>query len=723
MKHEILCPVGNMECLYQAVANGADAVYLSLKNYGARKFADNFSSDTVIDAIKYCHLYGVKVFVTMNTLVKTEEVPSFLQQVEFLHKNHVDAIIMQDFGMICLVREMFPNLEIHASTQANNSSVDTVKLFYKLGVKRVVFSREMSIEEIEKIDVPIEKEVFVHGALCISYSGCCLMSSMIGNRSGNRGECAGCCRLPYSLFYKNDLINKGYLLSTKELNTSPLINKLLDSNIYSFKIEGRMKSPLYVGFITRFYRNLVDNYYDNKQAIEENEKLKTIFNREFTVGRLFNCDDIINTKSPNHIGMPIGKVVEITPKKIKIKLNRRLNQGDGIRFLQSGKGFIVNYMYDKNNKLISYSDDYCYLLNTINLSDKDEVSKTYDIKLNQEYETLPKRNIDVSVTVKAKIGSKLMINISDGVNSCFSYASIVEEAKNAPISKDRIKKQVEKMGNTPFVCKNTIIDMDDNIFISIKELNELRRLIISKLIDKRISCKDDFLKKDISFEKIDLKYTSFTTVSVYNEEQLKKCLELGVERIYVNNYQLYKKYSKNNNVYLKTKRCSFNILNNLEKNSLVGDYFDFSLDTNNLVGDYPLNVYNIYTAYYLYKMGLNIVTLSLELSNYEIDKFISSFKNKFSFLPSLEIVCYGRSMNMIIKGNILNLNLDDYNYQLKDIKNRSFPVYFDGCNTYVLNYCNRKIDNKKILGNYLNTRLDFFLEDSKEVKDTVNMYQ
>ena len=723
MKHEILCPVGNMECLYQAVANGADAVYLSLKNYGARKFADNFSSDTVIDAIKYCHLYGVKVFVTMNTLVKTEEVPSFLEQVEFLHKNHVDAIIMQDFGMICLVREMFPNLEIHASTQANNSSVDTVKLFYKLGVKRVVFSREMSIEEIEKIDVPIEKEVFVHGALCISYSGCCLMSSMIGNRSGNRGECAGCCRLPYSLFYKNDLINKGYLLSTKELNTSPLINKLLDSNIYSFKIEGRMKSPLYVGFITRFYRNLVDNYYDNKKAIEENEKLKTIFNREFTVGRLFNCDDIINTKSPNHIGMPIGKVVEITPKKIKIKLNRRLNQGDGIRFLQSGKGFIVNYMYDKNNKLISYSDDYCYLLNTINLSDKDEVSKTYDIKLNQEYETLPKRNIDVSVTVKAKIGSKLMINISDGVNSCFSYASIVEEAKNTPISKDRIKKQVEKMGNTPFVCKNTIIDMDDNIFISIKELNELRRLIISKLIDKRISCKDDFLKKDISFEKIDLKYTSFTTVSVYNEEQLKKCLELGVERIYVNNYQLYKKYSKNNNVYLKTKRCSFNILNNLEKNSLVGDYFDFSLDTNNLVGDYPLNVYNIYTAYYLYKMGLNIVTLSLELSNYEIDKFISSFKNKFSFLPSLEIVCYGRSMNMIIKGNILNLNVDDYNYQLKDIKNRSFPVYFDGCNTYVLNYCNRKIDNKKILGNYLNTRLDFFLEDSKEVKNIVNMYQ
>lgn len=218
MKHELLAPAGNMECLKQAVFNGADAVYLAGKTFGARKFAQNFTNEELVEAIKFCHLYDVKVYVTMNTLVKDNEVDDFLEQAEFLHNNGVDAILVQDFGMICLLREKFPRLEIHASTQANTSSSETAELFYKLGVKRVVFSREMSLEEINKITVPIEKEVFVHGALCICYSGCCLMSSMIGTRSGNRGECAGSCRLPYSLEKDGEILSTNkYLLSTKEL--------------------------------------------------------------------------------------------------------------------------------------------------------------------------------------------------------------------------------------------------------------------------------------------------------------------------------------------------------------------------------------------------------------------------------------------------------------------------------------------------------------------------
>ena len=255
-KPELLIPAGDMDSLLQAIHNGADAIYIGGKNYGARKFAHNFSNEEIKQALDLCHLYDVKLYVTMNTLIKDNEVEDFLNQVEYLHKLGIDAIIMQDFGMICLVREKYPNLEIHASTQANNSSVDTVRLFHKLGVKRVVLSRELSKEEIEKIDVPIEKEAFVHGALCISYSGCCLMSSMIGTRSGNRGECAGSCRLPYSLEYKNRIISSNkYLLSTKELNTSRKIKELIDSGIDSFKIEGRMKSSEYVGLITRYYRN------------------------------------------------------------------------------------------------------------------------------------------------------------------------------------------------------------------------------------------------------------------------------------------------------------------------------------------------------------------------------------------------------------------------------------------------------------------------------------
>ena len=167
IKHELLAPAGNMECLKQAIFSGADAVYVGCKKFGARKFASNFTNDEIIEAIKLCHLYGVKIYATMNTLVKNDEVDLFLAQVEFLHKNGIDAILIQDFGMLCLVLEKYPNLEVHASTQANTSSKETAELFYKLGVKRVVFSREMSLEEINSIDVPIEKEVFVHGALCI----------------------------------------------------------------------------------------------------------------------------------------------------------------------------------------------------------------------------------------------------------------------------------------------------------------------------------------------------------------------------------------------------------------------------------------------------------------------------------------------------------------------------------------------------------------------------
>lgn len=220
-KIELLSPAGDYKSLEMAIDAGADAVYVSLKSYGARAFAPNFTMDEIKSAIKLCHLYGVRLYVTMNTLVKDTEVDDFLEKVKFLYLEGVDALIMQDLGMICLVRQMYPDLEIHASTQFNNSSKDTLILLKKLGVKRAVLSRELSIDEIKMMDVDIEKEIFIHGALCVSYSGCCLFSSMIGHRSGNRGECTGCCRLPYKLETNGKIVNSGYLLSMKELNTNP----------------------------------------------------------------------------------------------------------------------------------------------------------------------------------------------------------------------------------------------------------------------------------------------------------------------------------------------------------------------------------------------------------------------------------------------------------------------------------------------------------------------
>lgn len=723
LKHELLVPAGNMECLKQAIFSGADAVYLGCKKYGARKFANNFTNEEIIDAIKFCHLYGVKIYATMNTLIKDTEVNDFLKQVEFLHTNGIDAVLIQDFGMLCLIREKYPNLEVHASTQANNSSEETARLFYNLGVKRVVFSREMSLEEIDSINVPIEKEVFVHGALCICYSGRCLMSSQIGNRSGNLGECAGSCRLPYSLKYQEKVLKRNkYLLSTKELNTSPYFKKLLESSILCFKIEGRMKSPEYVGFITRFYRMLIDNY--EKTNIEKlNKQLKTIFNRGFTKGHLFNCNEkeLMNNNSPNHIGLQIGKTLKITDKKIKIKLEEPINQHDGIRFLNSNKGLIVNYLYDKTEKLTSSASDICYIDNKIGLTKEDIVCKTSDYKLIQELKTMPNKKIPVQITVEAFVGKELLIEISDNENQIKVYGNIVEKALTDPISKERIKNQVLK-GITPFECKKLTLKSDENIFISIKELNETRRQAIKQLIKKRQEKKQNVEIKEIAFEKLEIPSEKpCLNALVTTEEQLLTCYKNNVKKIYTQEKSLYQKYSKYSNVYYKSPSCSIN-LDEVYSSSLISDYFTFS-KYENLSGYYGLNVYNIYTAYYLYKLGLKCITISVELNQEEIEQFIKNYQKQFNSIPNLQILCYGRVENMIIKGNILDIKKCDHNYSIIDIKNRVFPVYYDGKLTHILNYQPREELVPSEIKEKIQICLDFYKETVDEVLEIIKKYQ
>lgn len=726
IKHELLAPAGNMECLKQAIFSGADAVYVGCKKFGARKFASNFTNDEIIEAIKLCHLYGVKIYATMNTLVKNDEVDSFLNQVEFLHKNGIDAILIQDFGMLCLVLEKYPNLEVHASTQANTSSKETAELFYKLGVKRVVFSREMSLEEINSIDVPIEKEVFVHGALCICYSGCCLMSSQIGHRSGNLGECAGSCRLPYTLKHNGKILaNNKYLLSTKELNTSTNFKELLESNISCFKIEGRMKSPEYVGFITRFYRNLIDNY-EQTNIKEANSELKTIFNRGFTTGHLFNCteEELMNTKSPNHIGLQIGKVIEVTKDKIKIKLDKPLNQQDGIRFLNSNKGLIVNYLYNKNKKLVNTATDICYIDNKIGLTENDIVCKTIDYNLNKSLKELPSRKIPVTITVEAHISKNLSIELIDDQNNKISLqGNIVEKARTEAITQERIKQQASKLGNTPFECKNVHLKCDEEIFISIKELNDIRRSAVEKLIKKRQNCKVKFESKNVEFKKLQTEKMSPGIVAIVKtEEQLLTCLSNNIERIYTEVKPLYEKYKCKQTVFYKSKRCQLELKDNVYNSSLVSDYFDFS-KYEELSGDYGLNVYNIYTAYYLHKLGIQAVTLSVELSQLEIEQFIRLYESTFKEKSTFQMLCYGTVENMIIKGNILNINKDDFDYRLTDIKSRVFPIFYDGVLTHVMNFEQRREKLSSYLKENIQIRLDFHQETKDEVYSIIKKYQ
>lgn len=715
MKKELLSPAGDMESLLEAIHNGADAVYLAMKSFGARKFAKNFSKEEIIEAIKLCHLYGVRIYVTMNTLVKESEVEDFLEQVKYLHINGVDAIIMQDFGMISLVRKMYPNLEIHASTQANNSSLDTIKMFYEMGVKRVVVSRELTLEEIKQINFPIEIETFIHGALCICYSGNCLMSSMIGTRSGNRGECAGSCRLKYALKDNDKTSPYEYLLSTKELNTSTKFSSLLNSNITSFKIEGRMKSAEYVGFITKFYRNIIDN--KNINLKEETEKLKVLFNRKFTEGNLFKTDNLMNTKSPNHIGIEIGKVLEVTNKYIKIKLTKELNQEDGIRFNESNSGMIVNFLYDKNMKLTNSvkANDIAYIDNKVDLKRKDTIYKTIDKKLVDSLKKYDLKKIPVKYKVIAKCGSNLSIKISDGENEIIKEGSPVEKSKTSPITKERIEIQLKKLGNTPFITNNINIEMDNDIFISIGEINEIRRYLTNSLIDIRSNYKKNVIEEKVDFKNIEVKKESGMVATCYKETQLLKCLSMGFIRIYVKDINLYEKYKNHKEVYYYVERNTFNISNNLVEKNLVSEYLIPKKD--NLIGNYFLNIYNSYSAYYLLEKGFKNICLSVELDSNEQIEIIKALKDKFKIDINPEILVYGRCENMIIKGNILNITNDKYRYSLLDLRKREFKVYFENNKTYILD---SKTQSVNIKSPSVIKRFDFYDEDDKTIEKIVN---
>ncbi len=358
-KPELLAPVGSLESLYAAVQNGCDAVYLGGKSFGARAYAQNFDREELRTAFDYAHLYGVRIYITINTLYKDDEISSVLEFVKELYDDGVDGVILQDLGMAQLIHQTFPELELHASTQMTVHNLEGAKYLEGLGFSRVVLAREMTLEEISEIvkGTSLEVETFIHGALCISYSGQCLMSSLIGGRSGNRGRCAQPCRLPYTLVNRkttekivSDLttFQKGkssstlkgrYLLSPKDISTLEIIPSLIQAGIKSFKIEGRMKRPEYAAAVTSIYRKYIDlalkepkSYQVDPQDIEN---LSQIFNRGgFSLGYYQGKTgrSMMSYLRPKNWGVKIGEVISYNPRNnlCKIKLTGKLESGDGI---------------------------------------------------------------------------------------------------------------------------------------------------------------------------------------------------------------------------------------------------------------------------------------------------------------------------------------------------------------------------------------------------------
>ena len=722
-KHELLVPVGNKDSLVAAINNGADAVYLGGKKFGARAFASNFSLDELEDAIKICHLYDVKIYVTVNTLIYENEFNEAIEYIRNIHKLGVDAVIMQDIGLINVVHQMFPNLEIHASTQMHNHSEESLKFLEDLGVKRVVFSRELSLDYINNIKTPLEKEVFIHGSLCISYSGQCLFSSCILGRSGNRGECAGMCRLPYKLYENDREINTEgeYILSPKDISSLVNFKELLDSNIYCFKIEGRMKSPSYVGIVTKIYRSLIDQYNSgNELKINENDftLLKAIFNREYTGGFLHKDANIINAKAPNHCGISVGRVTCVTDRRIKIQLSHELKQFEGIRFKSSNIGLTINFMYNSEGNLINkgIKGDTIYLDNFVNLKKLDEVFLTNPIiTLSDKID----KKIKITINFEAYVNNKIKISVTDNKNIISITGDTVENASNSPISKERIKEILNKTGETPFIVNKTNINIDDNIFIPVGVLNRLRREALDKLKKVRENQRVDYIESKYIESNYKKEITNNINVLVRTREQLKACRDLNVENIIVINNKLME-----DDLIFRIPRD--NICHNYKYNKyLVTDYASLSKYKNN-IADYFLNVCNHYTLDYINKFASSSM-LSIECNIEKIKEIMDHYEIK----PNVEVLLYGNIELMLMKycplntfvnkDKVCNICQNNNKYYIKDRNNMYYRIENNSLthSTTILN-CNKtnlidKIYELKNIG-ITNFRIELLDESYEETK-------
>ena len=696
-KIELLAPAGNMEALKAAVTAGCDAVYLGGNHFGARAFSKNFSNEEIVEAINYCHLYGVKVYITVNTLIYDNEVESFLEYIDFIHRNNVDAVLIQDFGMFDLVRKTFPNLELHASTQMHIHNLDGVKVMESLGIKRIVLARETSIDDIKDIikNTKCEIEIFVHGALCISYSGQCLMSSLIGGRSGNRGSCAGSCRLRYDVIDEDgNKLNKGnYPLSTKDLNSLEYIGELIDLGVSSLKIEGRMKSKEYVYKVVSIYRKAIDNYYKfGKVTINDDDmvELKKIFNRDYTKGFLNNTnnDDIINGYRPNHMGVKIGKVINYKKGIASIKLNDNLFIGSGLRDIGKNEdvGINVNEFYI-NNKLVkeAHVGDIISIKVNSPIKENSDVLITLDSNINKKIDELINSNLrKVKITGKfiGKLGEKSELIINDGINNICSYGNVVNSSVNNPVDKEIIRTKLNKLGDTVYEFDKLEIDIDNDIFIPMKELNKLRRNAISLLNEKRLY-KYEYKRNNYKIEVPDFKKERLLTCMISNKEMYNR---LNKKYDYI--YSL-------EDISGTIKVLPRVIMKYPDKynEGMIGEIGGFN-KYKNVYTDVSFNVVNSYTVAFLHSLGAKRITLSYELDDNQIEYLINCYVKRYNKHPNLELIVSGYEEVMISKYS-LNKQYNKDKLYLRDMYGNKFKVITREDGMHIYNYRKRNIYNNK----------------------------
>lgn len=692
-KLELLAPAGNMEALKAAVLAGCDAVYIGGKFFGARGYAHNFTNEEMIEAIRYCHVYGVKVYVTMNTMVYESEIPSFLEYARFLHQNNVDAIIIQDIGAADLLKKTFPNLKLHASTQMHLHNEDGIAFAEEFGFERAVVARETPISLLRKMkeNHSIQLEVFIHGALCMSYSGQCLMSSLLNGRSGNRGTCSQCCRMPYDLVVDQKCVNQNkYILSPKDLNILEYIGELIDLGIDSFKIEGRMKRKEYVYQVVKIYRQAIDSYIEKgKVSVDEKEIeiLKTLFNREFTRGFLMGekLENFVHGFRPNHLGIPLGKVISVKKNFVTVSLVNSLHLQDGIRIMGTiDVGLTISTMYQNHKRILKatkgdivsfYVDGKVAIGSDVVLTTSHQAIENIDRVLKQE------KKIPISGKITCRLGEKIKLEIFDDKNQVCVYGDIVEKANTYPTEKEQIVRQIKKIGATPFQFLTLEEEIDENIFFSISKLNELRRNAMNELLEKR-AYKISFVEEEYHLEVPEVKESCGSVVSIKDIAKIKELK--GFDEVIVP-YSFKEKVKNHENMIIKLPRVLEKVpeVNGTLLLGELGSVYHYK----NGYTDFSLNVANSYTVAYLHSIGIKRVTLSLEANDYQIKNIIQAYKTRYGKEPNVEVLVSYTPEAMILKYDLLAANgVPKKEAVLRDYQGRNYQVVKDTNTTTIYHY-------------------------------------
>ncbi len=692
---DLLAPVGDFACLKAAVQNGADSIYFGSNSFSARAFAHNFCLDDLKKAIHYAKIRGVKTNLTLNTLIKEKEFESALNLAKCAYEYGIDAIIVQDLGLAMNLMKHFSDLPIHGSTQMTVHNLNGALELQELGFQRVILARELSINEIDYIckNTKIEIECFAHGALCISYSGQCLFSSMLGGRSGNRGKCAQPCRLPYELFENDKKINSGYLLSTRDLCSLEYIPAFIEAGVKCLKIEGRMKSPEYVATVTRIYRKYIDLALSNEPYLinkSDKKALMQVFNRGMSSSGHLEQEpnkNLVFKEKPNNMGLFLGKVQNYQKNKglITVKLKEPICLGDTISLENETGSYTISELMANSKNITQTKTGQTVTIGRMkgNISYNDKIykmsSKELSFLAKQSYQK-ETRKIPLNCTITIRKGLPLSLHIKPAnsirlykdLNLTYELNECPIEAKNKPLEEQTVLRQITKTASTPYEFKNVKVVLDNKVFLpKLSHLNELRRraleqvenyamnkycrkyskkielkkhLILSKKQPPKISVLLNSLTLNWDYatlsNKIDNIYVplKFFTMKKYNSvlKTLSKSFNtyIYMPTIIKGNYKnLFYTYAETS---VKNYELKGFVISNICNIKLLNELFTDLDKKFKIVTNYTFNVYNSYSVSTLKKLGVSRFTISPELDKKSILSLC-----QVPYLPN-ELMVYGR---------------------------------------------------------------------------------